>query len=401
MKFYVVASALDLKYRLGCTPSWWQLFKALNELGHELLITPYIGDPVESPWWRTTPNPASFESKAMNGAIKRGAVKPIGAQPLIEQATMQVIKHYIRPKWRKHILETLAREEDIDVVWFINAPLNHITGIPSEIKRRHPNLKVLYYDGDMPSILPGYFEDRKFKMAYYNNADLSEYDAFFTNSEGVISALEDLGAQNVQALHYAVDPDLYSPVEVEQDVDIFYYAHGSEAREQRINFMITEPSRQLPEYRFLVGGKGFEVDLGDVRRKGVLSINDWRIQACRSKINLNITRGTHATVYASSTARPFELASLQSCIVSDPYEGLENWFEPGREIHIANDAQQASDLYDWLISNGDARNKTAIAARQSVLNHHTYRHRARQVERAIGVFNQSQVENVSQRAASI
>lgn len=383
MKFFIVASALDLNLRLGCTPSWWQLFKALNELGHELIVTPYIGDSVDTLWWRATPNPTNFESKFMNSAIKHGVVKPIGTQRLTERLTLQIIKHYIRPKWRKHILDTLAKEENVDVLWFINAPLNHITGIPAEAKRRYPDLKILYYDGDMPSILPGYFENRKFKMAYYNEANVAEYDTFFTNSEGVIPALQDMGAQNVQALHYAVDPDLYSPVEIEQDTDIFYYAHGSEAREERINFMITEPSRKLPEYNFLVGGKDFKVDLGNVQRKGVLSINDWRIQACKSKINLNITRSTHASVYASSTARPFELASLQSCIVSDPYKGLESWFEPNTEIFVARNAREAADLYSWLLTDGAVRSNVARAVRSRVCRDHTYRRRGEQVVTAV------------------
>lgn len=389
MKFFVVASALDLNLRLGCTPSWWQLFKALNELGHELVVTPYIGDPVDSLWWRTTRNPTNFESKAMNGAIKRGVVKPIGTQPWTERVTMQVIKHHIRPRWRKHILETLAKEEDVDVLWFINAPLNHLTGIPSEAKRKYNNLKVLFYDGDMPSILPGFIEDRKFKMAYYNGADLTEYDAFFTNSEGVMPALRDLGARNVQALHYAVDPELFNPIEAEPDTDIFYYAHGSEAREERIDFMITQPSRAMPDADFLVAGKGFAVDLGAARREGVLSINDWRVQACRSKINLNITRSTHATVYASSTARPFELASLGCCVVSDPYEGLDSWFTPEREVHIAGDAFEAAALYDWLLNDDVSRLRTGALARERVQGQHTYLQRARQV---INVVEGGQVQ---------
>jgi hypothetical protein len=383
MKFFVVASALDLNLRLGCTPSWWQLFKALAELGHELVVTPYIGDPVDSLWWRTTRNPTNLESKVMNGAIKRGVIRPIGTQPLAERVTMQVIKHYIRPRWRRHILDTLAREEDVDVLWFINAPLNHLTGIPTEAKRRYPDLKALYYDGDMPSILPGYFEDRKFKMAYYNGADLSEYDAFFTNSEGVMPALRDLGARNVQPLHYAVDPDLFSPIQAESDTDVFYYAHGSEAREQRIDFMITRPSRALPQTDFLVAGKAFDVDLGAVRREGVLSINDWRVQACKSKINLNVTRSTHATVYASSTARLFELASLGCCVVSDPYDGLASWFRPGSELHVVESADEACETYTRLLADDAARCETGAAARAAVVARHTYQHRARQVLSAL------------------
>lgn len=395
MKFFVVASALDLDLRLGCTPSWWQLFKALNELGHEVIVTPYVGDPVDSLWWRAIRNPAAFESKVMNGAIKSGLVKPIGTQALAEKVTMQVIKHYIRPKWRKHIMETLAREEDIDVLWFINAPLNHLTGIPTEAKRRYPTLRVIYYDGDMPSILPGYFEDRKFKMAYYNNANLGEFEAFFTNSEGVIPALEHMGARNVQPLHYAVDPNLFSPIDVEEDTDVFYYAHGSAAREERIRFMVSAPSDKLGQYRFLVGGKGFEVDLGAAQRKGVLSVNSWRIQACKSKINLNVTRSTHANVYASSTARPFELAGLGCCVVSDPYDGLEGWFEPNCEVYVAQNSNEATDLYEWLLTDDEARLSAGRAARARVEREHTYTARAQEV---VAVLGHAEASNVLEAA---
>ena len=57
MKILAVASTMDLRQRLGCTPAWWQLWKALYEIGHEVIVTPYLGDPVDSLWWRTYPNP--------------------------------------------------------------------------------------------------------------------------------------------------------------------------------------------------------------------------------------------------------------------------------------------------------------------------------------------------------
>jgi len=37
MKILVICSTLDLKYKLGCTPSWWQLLKALHETGNEVI----------------------------------------------------------------------------------------------------------------------------------------------------------------------------------------------------------------------------------------------------------------------------------------------------------------------------------------------------------------------------
>src|SRR5438045_2845651 len=71
-KILAVASAVDLEFRYGCTPAWWQLWKGLYEAGCDLIVTPYRGRAIESPWWRTYPNPAYREGEAF--AAARGAV---------------------------------------------------------------------------------------------------------------------------------------------------------------------------------------------------------------------------------------------------------------------------------------------------------------------------------------
>ena len=63
-KILAVASAVDLDFRYGCTPAWWQLWKGLCEEGVDLIVTPYRGRPIESPWWRTAPNPTYVEGES-------------------------------------------------------------------------------------------------------------------------------------------------------------------------------------------------------------------------------------------------------------------------------------------------------------------------------------------------
>src|SRR5260221_118132 len=46
------------------TAAWWQLWKGLHDEGVDLIVTPYRGRPVETPWWRTAPNPAYREGEA-------------------------------------------------------------------------------------------------------------------------------------------------------------------------------------------------------------------------------------------------------------------------------------------------------------------------------------------------
>ena len=75
-----VASAVDLDFRYGCTPAWWQLWKGLYEEGVDLVVTPYRGRPVESPWWRTAPNPTYREGESF--ARARDLVARLQRRPL-------------------------------------------------------------------------------------------------------------------------------------------------------------------------------------------------------------------------------------------------------------------------------------------------------------------------------
>lgn len=377
MKILAIVSTLDLKFRLGCTPAWWQLFKALHENGNEVVAIPYLGAPVESLWWRTYPNPCVHESTMFNSYLERRKRK--GQSPssrnLMSPISDFLIKNHINPKWKKQIIKILEKERGIDAVIVMNVPLTHIAGIPSEIKRR-VNVPIIYYDGDMPTSLPKYAVGRGFKFNYYEGADLSEYDAFLTNSEGCISDLEEMGAKNVYPLHYGIDKDLCSPIDCEKDIDVFFFGYGSNFREDWMKKLITIPSKQMPDVNFVVAGNGFKIDLGNAKLMGDLSYSEWREFCCRSKINLNITRWSHTNIYASSTSRPFELAAYGACIVSQPYNGIEKWFEVGREILIANSEAEAMEIYRNLLSDERKREELGNKARERVLKEHTFKHRA-------------------------
>lgn len=384
MKILAIVSTIDLKNKLGCTPAWWQLLKALYETGHDVIAVPYLGHPVESLWWRTYQNPCVRESLIYNAYLesKKKAGQSPGAKTILSAAADQLIQNYVRPKWRRFLHNVIDKEKGISLLLFMSIPVNHFTGIPSSIKNR-TGIPVAFYDGDMPTILPRYTVSRGFKFNYYEKADLSEYDAFFSNSKGSIPDIEKLGARNVSPLYYGIDPDLAAPVEIEKDIDISFFGYGSDFREEWMEKLITIPSREMPGVKFAVAGGGFNIDLGNAKPIGDLSYSQWRYFACRSKINLNITRWSHTGVYGSSTMRPFELASFGSCIVSQPYNGIEEWFEPGSELIIANDSSEAVNIYRTLLNSPDKRREMAEKARLHVLKEHTYKHRAAQLVETI------------------
>jgi len=385
MKILIICSTLDLKYRLGCTPSWWQLFKALYETGNDVIVVPYLGDPVESPWWRTYSNPCNEESKFYNSFLDRIKKFKILSQynNKSESFINKFAKLYVRNKWKNFLFKILEKEKDIDAILFINVPINHIQSIPTAIHGTY-DIPVAYFDGDMPTILPKYAVDRGFKFNYYIDADLSEFDAFFTNSQGVIPDLLEMGGHNIHTLYYAADPELFKPTGVRKLTDISFYGYGSEFREQWMKQMITEPSQKLRDVNFTIGGGGFNIDLGYAHMVGDVPYSSFREFCCSSKINLNITRWSHTKIYASSTARPFELAACGACIVSQPYNGIEEWFDIGKEIIIVNNEKEIIETYMWLVGSSEDRQMIGERARKRILKDHTFCHRANEITRVLG-----------------
>jgi spore maturation protein CgeB len=155
--------------------------------------------------------------------------------------------------------------------------------------------------------------------------------------------------------------------------------------------MVGEPSRRLPQIDFSLGGEDFRGDIGRARLLGNIPINVFAQAICASRINLNVTRRAHATVYASSTSRPFELAMSGATIVSNPHEGIERWFEPGRELLVVSNADDATTAYQELLDDPGRMDDMGRAARERALDEHTYLHRARQVLELLGVTEAARV----------
>ncbi|HEV8483744.1 MAG TPA: glycosyltransferase [Blastocatellia bacterium] len=383
MKLLFVVSSLDLSQPFSATPAWWQLMKGLYEVGVEVVATPYQGPAIESLWWRAEPNPAKLQGDAFKLA-RDSRKRLIGERPKVEEAAEEGLSDrivrraaqtFIGPVWSRHLDRLLTAQPDTDAVILLTVPLNQLVGVAAEIGRKH-NKPFFYYDGDLPASLPSM---RGFATGFriYQGSDPSEYTAFIGNSRGAENALKDLGARAVHTLYYGADPDVFMPMKVErQDVDVLFYGHGREYRSRWIDDMITAPSNAIPEARFAVRGTKL-VDLGRAEQLPYLSFSKLREYVCRSKINLCITRAAHAGTFASSSSRPFELASLGACIVANSYLGIEEWFEPEREIVVVGSQDEALDRYRYLLSHESERLAMGNAARERVLKEHTFRHRAR------------------------
>ncbi len=99
MKILAITSALDLRLSFGATGAWWQLFKGLYEIGIDIVATPYAGEAVESPWWRSYPNPCLAESQLFLAA-KRVVNRVLGPRPGSGSGKLAqaLVRHRIRPR---------------------------------------------------------------------------------------------------------------------------------------------------------------------------------------------------------------------------------------------------------------------------------------------------------------
>ena len=156
--------------------------------------------------------------------------------------------------------------------------------------------------------------------------------------------------------------------------------------------MIAEPSRTLPDVDFAIGGYDFRGNLGAARLLGDVPFNSFARAISSARINLSITRRPHASVYASATSRPFELAATGATIVSNPCNGIERWFEPGSELLVVNDATEAVAAYRDLLDDPAQAEELGRRARERVLDEHTYRHRARQLLQLVGLGVEARVD---------
>ena len=377
----MISQCLDLAEKeLGITPAWWQILKGLHELGADVVAVPYYGRAVQSLWWRVYENPNLWKYNAYR-RVERAAnsLRLYRSKMEFRQRNKKtldfLVGRFARKKLEKYIRYVISNEGDVDAVIVLTIPLNHFVGIPTMIKNEF-GIPVIFYDGDTPTSLPS---RGGLSFSFYLGADPSEYDAFVINSKGAAEDVEKLGAKRVYTVYWGVDPSAFCPMNVKEQVnDAGFYGIGSKLREEWITRMLVKPSLSFPKAKFAVCGTAFNINLGSVREISLGNIS-YREFSCQTKVNLNIVRRPHAEVYASSISRIFELASFGCCIVSNPYNGLEEWFEVGKEVLVANTDDEMLELYTQLLSDEETRIRMGTAARQKVIQRHTHKHRAQQL----------------------
>ncbi len=250
-----------------------------------------------------------------------------------------------------------------------------------EMKR--PGKLVIFWDVDAPATL-----DR----AGRNEADpfrrlIPRYDLVLTYGGGppVVEAYEALGARRCVPIYNALDPTTHFPVPPDPrfSADLAFLGNRLPDREQRVEEYFLRAAAAAPQVRFLLAGAGWEDKAlpANVKYLGHLYTRDHNAFNSTPKAVLNISRESMARYGYSPATRVFEAAGAGACIITDSWQGLEQFLEPGREVLVARHGREVAAHVRELTP---ARARfLGQAARRRILAGHTYAHRAKDVEAVI------------------
>ncbi|MBM3606654.1 MAG: glycosyltransferase [Alphaproteobacteria bacterium] len=284
------------------------------------------------------------------------------------------------PATPEGLREAAARAADADIVVKASGVGYADDEILTQVMAAaRPDALRVFWDVDAPATLAAMRENPDDALRRM----LPDLDLVLTYGGGdpVIRAYRDLGARDCVPIYNALDPDTHHPAPPQPrfEADLGFLANRLPDREARVAEFFLRPARALPDRRFILGGSGWQQDQmpNNVRCIGHVGTADHNAFNCTPRAVLNVARDSMAATGFSPATRVFEAAGAGGCLITDYWEGIELFLQPGEEVLVARDGQDVVDL----LSSIDADRFAAIgeAARRRVLAEHTYDRRAEQL----------------------
>jgi spore maturation protein CgeB len=348
------ASSLVSSYWNGAATYWRGLARALHERGHTL---------------------AFYEPDAFERQAHRDLADPPWARSVVWDPA--------RPEDLERCLEEAAAA---DLVVKASGVGVHDALLEARVlDLRRAGSRVAFWDVDAPATLERLAAD----PADPFRALVPRYDVVFTYGGGdpVVRGYRALGARACVPIYHALDPSTHHPVPPDPrfDAHLAFLANRLPDREARADELFFRPASVLPARRFLLGGAGWGDKLlpPSVRLVGHVGMADHNAFNSTPLAVLNVCRDGRARNGFSPATRIFEAAGAAACIVTDEWEGLDLFLEPGAEVLPARDGAEVAEILAGLTP-ARAR-RIGLAARRRVLAEHTYARRVEEVEGALGL----------------
>jgi len=259
----------------------------------------------------------------------------------------------------------------------------------------------VFYDLDTPVTLDQLQNGAS--LDYLPPQGLGDFDLVLSYTGG--RALEELKsrlhAQRTAPLYGSVDPTVHrrgAPVE-RYRADLSYLGTYAEDRQATVERLFIEPARRLPQRRFLIGGAQYPQTFPwtvNIYFVAHLPPEEHPAFYSSSRLTLNATRRAMAAMGYCPSGRLFEAAACGTPILSDWWEGLDSFYEPGQELLIAATTAEAVEA----IERSDAElARIAHAAYERTLDQYTAAVRAAELERLLNSLDAEPAESRSAAAA--
>jgi spore maturation protein CgeB len=240
----------------------------------------------------------------------------------------------------------------------------------------------VFYDLDTPVTLAALADGRA--VPYLPTGGLGAFDLVLSYTGG--AALDQLRsrlhARKVAPLYGSVDPDVHqlAPARPGWAGSLSYLGTYSDDRQAQLESLFLAAADRMPRQRFFIAGAQYPAAFpwrSNVHFVTHLAPAEHATFYRSSPLTLNVTRAPMAQLGFCPSGRFFEAAACAVPVLSDAWEGLNHFFEPGREVLVATSTDEAAAAI--------ARAPEDLAsigrrARDRVLGQHTAHHRAVELE---------------------
>ncbi|MBV9561434.1 MAG: glycosyltransferase [Bradyrhizobium sp.] len=231
----------------------------------------------------------------------------------------------------------------------------------------------VFYDLDTPVTLAKLRAGET--VPYIGPRGLSDFDLVLSFTGGP-RAFEEfrrrLGARRIVALYGHVDPEIHRPVERQPhyEAHLSYLGTYSVDRQHVLETLFVAPARQRQGLRFLIGGAQYPPDFPwspNIYFVRHLPPSEHAAFFASSRLTLNVTRPAMAEMGWCPSGRLFEAAACGAPLLSDAWDGIDDFFEPGEEILLGRDE---TDVIAAIEANDEVLLRMASRARERTLAWH-------------------------------
>jgi spore maturation protein CgeB len=348
MRIAFYGSSLLSSYWNGAATYYRGLLHALASRGHQIVF---------------------YEPDAFERQQNRDIDPPDWAQVVVYQPTLESARFVLSDGRRADVVVKASGVGVLDDVL-----LEGVLAVAA------PHALRVFWDVDAPATLAALGADPEHPL----HGAMERLDAVLTYGGGppVTESYRRLGARFSAPIYNALDPATHHPAPADPDyaADLSLLANRLPDREARIEEFFMRPAAMLPDHRFLLGGAGWHDKPvpPNVRAIGHVPTGEHNRFNCSARAVLNVARDSMAAVGFSPATRVFEAAGAGACLITDAWDGIEQFLAPEHEILVARDGAEVAEIVATL----EPERAKAIgeAALRRIRAEHTYERRGAEVD---------------------